>query len=295
MTLMVCLQHVTKEFSAGKQTVRAVDDVSLEIERGEIFGVIGYSGAGKSTLVRLINALESPTSGTVIIDGETITGRTERQLRPVRARIGFIFQQFNLLGSRTVAGNIGYPLQVAHWSKERREARVTELLQFVGLSDKARPYPDQLRVAVVFLSATTARRDRETVLAAEFDPERLSRANRSALRRRFDALVRELRRGHFRSLAAIPVLDLPIAGVTTLVDADNGDLRLVDDGGVTRWRGDHVEPTLDDDDACAEVTLGAAAYHDSRTGVVLIQRSLFYQLDSCGSESSYAIASLASP
>ena len=144
MTLMVCLQHVTKEFSAGKQTVRAVDDVSLEIERGEIFGVIGYSGAGKSTLVRLINALESPTSGTVIIDGETITGRTERQLRPVRARIGFIFQQFNLLGSRTVAGNIGYPLQVAHWSKERREARVTELLEFVGLSDKARQYPDQL-------------------------------------------------------------------------------------------------------------------------------------------------------
>ncbi|RYV50612.1 methionine ABC transporter ATP-binding protein [Pengzhenrongella frigida] len=144
MSAMVCLQHVTKEFTAGKQTVRAVDDVSLEIERGEIFGVIGYSGAGKSTLVRLINALESPTSGTVVIDGETITGRTERQLRPVRARIGFIFQQFNLLGSRTVAGNVAYPLRVARWPKERREARVAELLEFVGLSDKARQYPDQL-------------------------------------------------------------------------------------------------------------------------------------------------------
>ncbi|MBC7550267.1 MAG: ATP-binding cassette domain-containing protein, partial [Cellulomonas sp.] len=144
MTLMVCLQHVTKEFSAGKQTVRAVDDVSLEIERGEIFGVIGYSGAGKSTLVRLINALESPTSGTVIIDGETITGKTERQLRPVRARTGFIFQQFNLLGSRTVAGNVAYPLRVARWSKGCRVARVVELLVFVGLADKALHFPVQI-------------------------------------------------------------------------------------------------------------------------------------------------------
>jgi len=141
---MVSLLDVTKDFTAGDQTVRAVDGVSLQIERGDVFGVIGYSGAGKSTLVRLINALELPTSGSIVVDDVAITGRTERELRPARARIGFIFQQFNLLNSRSVAGNVGYPLQVAHWPKERRQARVAELLDFVGLADKARQYPDQL-------------------------------------------------------------------------------------------------------------------------------------------------------
>jgi len=141
---MVSLFDVTKVFTAGTQSVRAVDGVSLEITRGDIFGVIGTSGAGKSTLVRLINALETPTSGRVIVDDIPLTGRTERELRPVRAGIGFIFQQFNLLSSRTVAGNVAYPLRVAGWSKEHREARVAELLEFVGLTDKARQYPDQL-------------------------------------------------------------------------------------------------------------------------------------------------------
>jgi D-methionine transport system ATP-binding protein len=144
VTAMVSLRNVSKEFTAGAAPVRAVDSVSLEIERGDVFGIIGYSGAGKSTLVRLINALETPTSGTIVVDDVPITGRTERELRPARARIGFIFQQFNLLSSRTVAGNVAYPLRVARWSKERREARVAELLEFVGLSDKARQYPDQL-------------------------------------------------------------------------------------------------------------------------------------------------------
>jgi D-methionine transport system ATP-binding protein len=141
---MVSLRDVTKEFTDGAHSVCAVDGVSLEIERGDVFGVIGYSGAGKSTLVRLINALETPTSGTIIVDDVPITGRTERELRPARARIGFIFQQFNLLNSRTVAGNVAYPLRVARWSKGRREARVAQLLEFVGLSDKAREYPEQL-------------------------------------------------------------------------------------------------------------------------------------------------------
>jgi D-methionine transport system ATP-binding protein len=144
VTAMVSLREVTKEFTDGAQSVRAVNQVSLEIERGDVFGVIGYSGAGKSTLVRLINALETPTSGTIVVDDVPITGRKERDLRPVRSRIGFIFQQFNLFNSRTVAGNVAYPLRVAHWSKARREARVAELLDFVGLSDKARQYPDQL-------------------------------------------------------------------------------------------------------------------------------------------------------
>ncbi len=144
MTAMVSLRDVTKVFDGSSGPVRAVDGVSLDIERGDVFGVIGYSGAGKSTLVRLINALEAPTSGQVVVDGTELTGLKERGLRPARAGIGFIFQQFNLLKSRTVAANVAYPLRVAKWPKAKREARVAELLEFVGLSDKAKQYPDQL-------------------------------------------------------------------------------------------------------------------------------------------------------
>jgi D-methionine transport system ATP-binding protein len=144
MTAMVSLRDVTKVFDGSSGPVRAVDGVTLDIERGDVFGVIGYSGAGKSTLVRLINALETPTSGQVVVDGTELTGLKERGLRPARAGIGFIFQQFNLLKSRTVAANVAYPLRVAKWPKAKREARVKELLEFVGLSDKAKQYPDQL-------------------------------------------------------------------------------------------------------------------------------------------------------
>jgi D-methionine transport system ATP-binding protein len=144
MTAMVSLRDVTKVFDGSSGPVRAVDGVTLDIERGDVFGVIGYSGAGKSTLVRLINALETPTSGQVVVDGTELTGLKERGLRPARAGIGFIFQQFNLLKSRTVAANVAYPLRVAKWPKAKREARVAELLEFVGLSDKAKQYPDQL-------------------------------------------------------------------------------------------------------------------------------------------------------
>jgi D-methionine transport system ATP-binding protein len=144
MTAMVSLRDVSKVFEGSSGPVRAVDGVTLDVERGDVFGVIGYSGAGKSTLVRLINALEAPTSGQVVVDGTDLTGLNERGLRPARAGIGFIFQQFNLLQSRTVAANIAYPLKVARWPKAKRQARVAELLEFVGLSDKAKQYPDQL-------------------------------------------------------------------------------------------------------------------------------------------------------
>ncbi|WP_286216994.1 methionine ABC transporter ATP-binding protein [Paraoerskovia sediminicola] len=133
----------TKVFRSGGE-VRAVDGVTLDILAGEIFGVIGYSGAGKSTLVRLINALEIATSGTVEVDGTVLTGLGESRLRPVRSRIGMIFQQFNLMSSRTVASNVAYPLRVAGWPREKRAARVAELLEFVGISDKARAYPARL-------------------------------------------------------------------------------------------------------------------------------------------------------
>lgn len=139
---------VTKTFVVGtgrsRREVTAVEDVSLEIRRGEIFGVIGYSGAGKSTLVRLINGLEPVTSGTVEVDGRRVDGRTEPQLASLRRDIGMIFQQFNLFTSRTVAGNVEYPLKQAGWPRDKRRQRVAELLEFVGLTERARNYPEQL-------------------------------------------------------------------------------------------------------------------------------------------------------
>lgn len=145
---IVRFEGVTKSFTTGRRkqqrVVTAVDDVSLEIRRGEIFGVIGYSGAGKSTLVRLINGLEPVTSGLVEVDGHRVDGRTEEQLAPIRRDIGMIFQQFNLFTSRSVAGNVEYPLKRAGWPTAKRKARVEELLRFVGLSERAGNYPEQL-------------------------------------------------------------------------------------------------------------------------------------------------------
>lgn len=140
----IVFESATKVFRTPKGEVRAVDGVDLTIGAGEVYGVIGYSGAGKSTLVRLINALEPVTSGRVLVDGRDVHSLKESELRRARADIGMIFQQFNLLSSRTVAGNVAYPLKVAGWSRARREARVAELLDFVGLTDKARAYPSQL-------------------------------------------------------------------------------------------------------------------------------------------------------
>lgn len=144
---IVTLTNVSKTYPArhdGDRDVVAVDDVTLQIDKGDVFGIIGYSGAGKSTLVRLINALEPATSGTITVDGVDITALTERELRRVRGGIGMIFQQFNLFSSRSVRANIAYPLRLAGWSKPDIEARVAELLSFVGLSDKASAFPEQL-------------------------------------------------------------------------------------------------------------------------------------------------------
>ncbi|MBC7443792.1 MAG: methionine ABC transporter ATP-binding protein [Ramlibacter sp.] len=144
---VVELRDVSKVYPAtmkGGADVVAIDQVSLAVDAGDVFGIIGYSGAGKSTLVRLVNALERSTSGEILINGQDIARLPERELRPVRLGIGMIFQQFNLLGSRTVAANVAYPLEVARQPKDVRKARVAEMLDFVGLSDKARAYPDQL-------------------------------------------------------------------------------------------------------------------------------------------------------
>jgi D-methionine transport system ATP-binding protein len=144
---IVSLQGVSKVYPPtvkGGQPVVAIDNVSLDVEAGDVYGIIGYSGAGKSTLVRLVNALERSTGGAILVNGQDIANLPERALRPVRLGIGMIFQQFNLFNSRTVEGNIGYPLEVAGRSKEERQERVAELLDFVGLADKAHAYPDQL-------------------------------------------------------------------------------------------------------------------------------------------------------
>ncbi|RSX54146.1 methionine ABC transporter ATP-binding protein [Bifidobacterium goeldii] len=143
---IITFNHVIKEFrqKGAKQPFRAVDDVSLTINRGDVFGVIGYSGAGKSTLVRLINALERPTSGTVSVLGTEVSALNESKLRPIRQKIGMIFQQFNLFSTKTVAQNVAYPLQLDHWRKDYQDRRVAELLEFVGLADQANKYPSQL-------------------------------------------------------------------------------------------------------------------------------------------------------
>ncbi|MEX3505187.1 methionine ABC transporter ATP-binding protein [Corynebacterium sp. LK2510] len=137
-------RDVSKVFTTGGRTVTAVDGVTLTVEPGKILGVIGYSGAGKSTLVRLINGLDMPTGGQLLLDGTDIVGMSEKNLRSIRRNVGMIFQQFNLLQSRTAAGNIAYPLELTGMGKAERKKRVAELLDFVGLSDRGNNYPEQL-------------------------------------------------------------------------------------------------------------------------------------------------------
>ncbi len=141
---MIELTHVSKDFGKGRQQVHAVRDVSLSIDKGEIFGIIGFSGAGKSTLVRCINLLERPTAGTVTVDGKVVTALTAQELRQTRKKIGMIFQHFNLMPSRTVAGNVAYPLRGSGLSKKETADKVMRLLELVGIGDKANAYPSQL-------------------------------------------------------------------------------------------------------------------------------------------------------
>ncbi len=141
---MIALQNISKVFGSGRQQVQAVQDVSLTIGKGEIFGIIGFSGAGKSTLVRCINLLERPTSGTVTVDGQELTALSAKQLRQMRKKIGMIFQHFNLMPSRTVAGNVAFPLRGSGLSEKEMAAKVQRLLELVGIGDKANAYPSQL-------------------------------------------------------------------------------------------------------------------------------------------------------
>lgn len=142
---IIKLENITKIFSAGKtSSVLAVKDVSLDIYRGDIFGIIGFSGAGKSTLVRCINLLERPTKGTVTVRGKDLTRLPASKLRAERTKIGMIFQHFNLLPSRTIAENVAYPLAGSSLSKKKIKAKVARLLDLVGIADKADAHPGEL-------------------------------------------------------------------------------------------------------------------------------------------------------
>lgn len=141
---MIRFEHVGKTFQTKNGPFDALKDVSFEIEKGDIYGVIGYSGAGKSTLIRMVNALETPTSGNVWVEGKDIGTLNQKELRNLRKGIGMIFQQFNLLESKTIYDNVAIALKLNGVSKKDIEKRVTELLDFVELSDKKYSYPGQL-------------------------------------------------------------------------------------------------------------------------------------------------------
>ncbi len=144
MKKLIQIRHVSKDFGNGDHQVHAVDDVSLDIASGDIFGVIGFSGAGKSTLVRCINLLERPDSGSILIEGVEMTKLNPGELRSARKKIGMIFQHFNLMPSRTVAENIAYPLKGSGLSRQAIREKVQKLLSLVELEEKGDAYPSQL-------------------------------------------------------------------------------------------------------------------------------------------------------
>lgn len=141
---MIRLENVSKTFTDSNKEVHAVNNVSLTINDGDIFGIIGFSGAGKSTLVRCINLLEKPTVGKVFVDDAEITALSGKELRKARKKIGMIFQHFNLMPSRTIFGNVAYPLRGSGLSKEEIKEKVHHLLELVGISEKENAFPSQL-------------------------------------------------------------------------------------------------------------------------------------------------------
>ncbi len=157
---IIKIEHLTKTFGDGSSAVHALEDINLEVQAGEIYGIIGLSGAGKSTLVRCINLLERPTSGSVLVDGKDMTKLSQRELREARRSVTMIFQSFNLLMQRTCLQNVCFPMTISGISKADAEKRALELLDMVGLKEKAGSYPSQLsggqkqRVAIARALAT---------------------------------------------------------------------------------------------------------------------------------------------
>ena len=157
---IIRLEHLGKEFKTSAGTVKALDDISLDIYAGEIFGIIGLSGAGKSTLVRCINYLEEPTSGDVIFEGVSMGGLDRKGVNQARRSMGMIFQQFNLLAQRNILKNVCFPMELQKTPKDQAVKRARELLDMVGLGDREKAYPAQLsggqkqRVAIARALAT---------------------------------------------------------------------------------------------------------------------------------------------
>lgn len=141
---LIQIRDLTKIYQGSAGEVVALDNVSLRVRKGEIYGIIGFSGAGKSTLIRCVNMLERPTKGSIMVNNQEMTKLDGWRLRAMRQKIGMIFQHFNLLSSRTVFENIAFPLEISGVSKEEINKKVTNLLELVGLSDKAQAYPAQL-------------------------------------------------------------------------------------------------------------------------------------------------------
>lgn len=141
---MIEISHLYKEYQGDQHKIQALEDINLTIRPGDIFGIIGMSGAGKSTLIRCMNLLEKPTSGSIRIDGQEMTTLTDEQLRQARKQIGMIFQGFNLLMQRTVLDNVAFPLELSGTPKHEIRQRCLEMLELVGLKEKANAYPSQL-------------------------------------------------------------------------------------------------------------------------------------------------------
>ena len=160
MEPMIKIEHLDKTFKGKTQTVYALKDINLDIQKGDIFGIIGMSGAGKSTLIRCMNFLERPTGGTVKIDGRDLAALSDKELRKIRQEVAMIFQHFNLLQQRNVRGNIAFSMEIAGMKKADIDARVDELLEIVDLKERALMYPAQLsggqkqRVAIAPALAT---------------------------------------------------------------------------------------------------------------------------------------------
>ena len=169
MKPVIRLEHIEKVFTDGKEDFEALRDVSLEVNEGDIFGIIGLSGAGKSTLVRCLNLLERPTSGKVYVNDKDMMTLSEPEIRRCRQKIGMVFQHFNLLMQRTVLGNVCFPLEIVGMSRKDAKKRAMEVLKLVGIDDKANAYPSQLsggqkqRVAIARVLAN----DPEIILCDE--------------------------------------------------------------------------------------------------------------------------------
>lgn len=174
---MIEVKNLKKTFINNNQKLSAVDGISFKVDKGEIFGIIGLSGAGKSTLIRLLNRLENPDEGQILIDGEDITKLSYKKLLEKRKSIGMIFQHFNLFNQKNVYQNIKYPLTLINYDKDKIEERVDELLNFVGLEDKKYSYPSQLsggqkqRVAIARALATNPKVILSDEATSALDPQ----------------------------------------------------------------------------------------------------------------------------